>query len=228
MSATALATRGGELRIGRLEFDRDHARLVDREDGQPLVIGFEHALFGVMLERILGEPEEAERIAHQRHAAQRGIEFRQLAELELLDHLAGEIARQRELHLAGHRFRIDGAVALVAPFSASGRKNTFSRPSIRMRASDLYRGVIRLTPTKVSAATAMRRTEHPPLLAHQRAADRAEIELAVPCGIVHHRTATCSLIANSATVRDHATDATPSETIKVAVALIVPPRRGGW
>ena len=29
-------------------------------------------------------------------------------ELFLLDHLAGEIARQHDLELAGHRFRIDG------------------------------------------------------------------------------------------------------------------------
>ncbi len=37
------------------------------------------------------------------------IEFRQLVELELVDHLDGEIARQDELRLAGHRFLIDGA-----------------------------------------------------------------------------------------------------------------------
>ena len=93
-----------KLRIGRLEFDRDHARLVDRKRSQPLVIGFEHALFRRHAQRVLGKPEEAERIADQRHAAQRRIEFRQFAELELLDHLAGDIARQRKLHLAGHRF----------------------------------------------------------------------------------------------------------------------------
>ena len=62
----------GKFRIGRLEFDRDHARLVDRENGQPLVIGFEHALLGRHAERVLGQPEEAERIADQRDAAQRG------------------------------------------------------------------------------------------------------------------------------------------------------------
>ena len=42
-------------------------------------------------------------------AAQRRIEFRQLVELELGDDFVGEIARQNELRLAGHRLLIDDA-----------------------------------------------------------------------------------------------------------------------
>ena len=45
---------------------------------------------------------------------QHRIEFRPLGELVLLDDLAGEIARQQQLHLAGHGFGIERAALLVA------------------------------------------------------------------------------------------------------------------
>ena len=59
----------------------------------------------------------------------------QFGKLVLLDDLAGEIARLHELHLAGDGFGIERAAVLVP--LAVGRRKTFSRPSIRMRASDL-------------------------------------------------------------------------------------------
>ena len=45
------------------------------------------------------------------------------------------------------------AAARSIDFSASGRRNTFSRPSTMILASDLYFGVIVLTTTSVAAAT---------------------------------------------------------------------------
>ena len=67
------------------------------------------------------------------------IELRPLGELELLDDLAGEVAREHELDLAGHRLLVDGGAALER-LLGSGRRKTFSRASISTRASDVYRG----------------------------------------------------------------------------------------
>ncbi len=83
----------GEIRIGRLELDRDDARLVDRENRQPLGISFQHALFRRHAQRVLGKAKDAQRIAHERDATQRGIELGALVELEVLDHLARHVAR---------------------------------------------------------------------------------------------------------------------------------------
>ena len=54
----------------------------------------------------------------------------------------------------------------------------FSRVSISTRASDLYRGVMRLTATNASAAASKREPDDQPLLAPERAAERSEIEFA--------------------------------------------------
>ena len=102
----------GELGVLRLELDRDHARLLHLEGGEPLVVALEDPLLGRHLHRILDDAEDAEDGAEGRGAAQHGIEFRPLRELELLDHLAGNIARENELHLAGHRLLVDGGAAL--------------------------------------------------------------------------------------------------------------------
>ena len=75
--------------------------------GQPIVIGLEHALFRRHAQRVFGETEEAEHGLDRRNAVQRRIEFGTLAELELVDHLAGEIARQDDLRLARHRLVVD-------------------------------------------------------------------------------------------------------------------------
>jgi hypothetical protein len=72
----------------------------------------EHALFRRLGHRILGDADEPEGDQQQRPAVQNRIEFWPLAELELLDHLACEVARQNELHLARHRLLIDGGAAV--------------------------------------------------------------------------------------------------------------------
>ena len=89
--------------------------------GEPIVIGCQHALFRRHAQRIFDDAEQAEHGLDRRYAVQRRIEFRTLAELELVDHLAGEVARQNDLRLAGHRLLVDDA-AVVAILSASGRR----------------------------------------------------------------------------------------------------------
>ncbi len=51
-----------------------------------------------------------------------------------------DFARHRDLNLIDDGFLIADQRFYSGSFSASGRKNTFSRPSIRTRASDLKRG----------------------------------------------------------------------------------------
>ena len=98
-----------ELGILGQKADDDDARFVHREDAEPVVIGFEHALLRRHAHRVLDQAEDAENALDQRDAAERRIELAALAELQLGDHFAGEIARQDELDLAGHRFRVDHA-----------------------------------------------------------------------------------------------------------------------
>ena len=54
----------------------------------------------------------------------------------------------------------------------------FSRPSIRMRASDLYRGVTRLTAAIESTAASTVGTMIQPRLRMQRLPERAQIQIA--------------------------------------------------
>ena len=56
-------------------------------------------------------PTSASQRLQRRDALQHRIEFRALGELVLLDDLAREIARQHELHLAGHRLGVERAAA---------------------------------------------------------------------------------------------------------------------
>jgi hypothetical protein len=97
-----------QLRIGRLEFDGNHPRLVKCECLEPLEIGREHPLLERHRHRISHDADGAQDL-QRRDLLQRSIELRQLGEVQLLDHLARQIARQHELHLAGHRLRIDRA-----------------------------------------------------------------------------------------------------------------------
>ena len=99
---------GGKLRILRQEIDDDDARFFHREHGESVVIGVQHALFRRHAHRILDDAEHAEHGLDRRHAAERRIEFRQLVELELGDHVLGEVARHDELRLARHRLLVDG------------------------------------------------------------------------------------------------------------------------
>ena len=100
---------GGEFRVLRQKVDDDDARLLHRGDLEPVVIGVEHALFRRHPHRVLDHADDAEHLLERRDPGNCRIELRPFAELELVDHLAGEIARKDELHLAGHRLLIDGA-----------------------------------------------------------------------------------------------------------------------
>ena len=209
---------GGELRIGRLEFDRDHARLVDRKYGQALVIGFEHALFRRHAQRVFGQPEEAERIADQRDAAQRGVEFRPLAELQFLDHLSRDIARESELHLAGDRLLVDRAVAFARAFLGLGPEEHVLAPL-----DDDARFGLVFRRDQVDADEGQRRDrDRGPRIHHFL---RTSVRPTAPRSSSPSRASFIalrpSLIANSATVRDHAIVHRRLETIKVAAALIV-------
>ena len=171
---------------------------------EPLVIRFEHALLGRHAERILGKPEEAERIANERDAAQRGIELGQLAELQLLDHLAREIARQRELHLAGHRLLIDRALTIHRVLFG----NRADEDVLASLDQDTGLG-LEFRRDQIDADEGQRRdrdrgAEHPPSLAHKRAADGAEIELAVP-RVVHRHAA----LFTHRRLQQYATEASP-------------------
>ena len=195
----------GKLRVGGLELDRDHARLVDREYRQPLEIGLENALLRRHAQRVLGETEEAERIAHQRHAAQRRVELRQVAELQLVDHRAREIPRERELNLAGHRLLVDGAVTALAGFLGfRPQENVLAAFDQDARFGFVFRR------DDIDAGQGERRngergSKHPPLLARERLADGAQIKLAIPHGLGCQSDATLLTHSQLRTVRDHAT-----------------------
>ena len=98
---------GGEIGIGGNEIDADDAGFFHRIDVEPVVIGFQRALF-------LRHLPDRGRCRTCRamtcdtdDAAHRRIEFRMIGEFFFLDHFAREIAGQHELDLAGHRFGID-------------------------------------------------------------------------------------------------------------------------
>ena len=65
-------------------------------------------------QRIARDAEQDQHVAQRTDAAQHRIEFGPLGELELADDLARDFARQRELHLAGDRFLIDGRAFAIA------------------------------------------------------------------------------------------------------------------
>ena len=79
----------------------------DRIDQQPLVVVLEHAVLGRTVERVLREPDEDHQAPQQPHLAGKRVELRIAHEAELLDRLAGEVARQHDLHLARDRLLVD-------------------------------------------------------------------------------------------------------------------------
>ena len=60
------------------------------------------------LQPVAAETERRQESADRRHAIQRRIEFRPLAEFQLADDLAGNIARLHDLNLSGNRFLVGG------------------------------------------------------------------------------------------------------------------------
>ena len=168
---------GGKLGILRQEIDVDDARFFDRRHGQPIVIGLEHALFRRHAQRIFDETEQAEHGFDRRYAVERRIEFGLLAELELVDHLAREVARQDDLRLAGHRLVVDrirgdvlvdiGAqIDVVAAFDEDPRLRLISRRN-------------QLHDDKRDQRDQNRRAQDGPFLAPQCRAERRQIKLGV-------------------------------------------------
>ena len=75
----------------------------------------------------------------ERHAAERRIEFGALAELELVDHFDGEIARQNELRLAGHRFQIDRAAVAGVAVDVGAQKHIVAADHQHPRFAEIFR-----------------------------------------------------------------------------------------
>ena len=84
----------GEIRIARLEFDDDDARLVDRIGRKPVEIGIEHALFRTETERIAADADQRQQRFQRRQPLQHRIELGTFGKPVLPDDLARQIARQ--------------------------------------------------------------------------------------------------------------------------------------
>ena len=106
---------------------------------------------------------------------QHRIEFRPLAELELLDDVARQIARQHELHLARHRLLIDGRVALQALFRFGPQENVFAGLDQHPRFGLVPRRD-QIDGDEGDAGGRKREPDDPAFLAPQRLAEHAEIK----------------------------------------------------
>jgi uncharacterized protein involved in exopolysaccharide biosynthesis len=69
----------GEIGILGEEIDDDDARFLDRVDGEPVVIGFQHALLWRHAPRVFDQAERAEHDLDRGEAGEHRIEFRPLA-----------------------------------------------------------------------------------------------------------------------------------------------------
>ena len=103
---------GGEVGVAGRIIDRDHARLEERKHREVLDEGAGGLLF-LRLGRFLGQPQAVEQAYHRVCAGVLG-EVRIGGEIEIVDHLVGEIARGQHLHLALHRLLIKRALLYVA------------------------------------------------------------------------------------------------------------------
>ena len=113
-------TLRGKLRVLRAELDGDNARLADRIDQEVLVIVLEHAVFGRAVERVLGKPGENHQPANQADLAGKRVELLVADEPQLLDGVAGEIARHDHLDLARDRLLVDERLLLAAVLGRTG------------------------------------------------------------------------------------------------------------
>ena len=137
---SALATRAARSGSAELKSTRDHAGFFHRVDVEPVVIGFERALFFRHGGRIAADAEQAEHNSEHRRAAQRRIEFRIVGELFLVDHLARQIAREHELDLAGHRFGIDGGAVAAVLVGFGAQEHVLARLQQQPRFGAVTRG----------------------------------------------------------------------------------------
>ena len=133
----AIGHASGEFGIGRVEIDCDDARLLDGEDTQTLIVGLKRALFPAHRARIAAEADKPEQRIGDTAA---GIELHIFVELFLLDHIAGDVARQRDLNLAGHGFRIEIAALGGVLFRLGAHEDIFAHFEQQPRFGAVTRG----------------------------------------------------------------------------------------
>ena len=96
-----------KFRILRQKVDDNDAGFFHRVDVEAIIIRVKRPLLGRHPHRVFCDAQRAEQSLDQRDAAAGRIEFRQLVQLELGDHLARKVAGKDELYLARYRFLID-------------------------------------------------------------------------------------------------------------------------
>ena len=169
----------GQFRIRRLEFNQDHARLVDRQDAQAFVEIRQHPLLGRLLQRVLAETEHRQENRRDRHAAQGRIEFRLLVELELLDDGERDVARLQNLRLAGEHFDVDAIANLGRlPLGLGPQENVLAALDQEARFGFVSRGD-EVDGEKRQYGGDQSRNDDLPLLAPERRSERAKVELPV-------------------------------------------------
>ena len=166
----------GELRIARLEFDDDDARLVHRIRRVALEIGVQHALFRRQRERIAADSEQRQQRLQRRKALQHRIEFRALGQLVLLDDLARQIARQQQLHLAGDGLGVD-RIALVVALAVRPQEHVLAAIDQDARFGFVSRGD-HVDGGERQHQRHHRRNDDPAALAHQGLTERMQVEIA--------------------------------------------------
>ncbi len=110
---------GRKVRVGRAEIDDDHTRFFHRVDIEAIVISFQRTLVSRHRAQITSEADHPEERPQYSKAARRRIELLIVGKHFFLDDFAREVAREQQLHLARHRFRIDRcAIAALVGFGA--------------------------------------------------------------------------------------------------------------
>ncbi len=197
----------GESGILGEEIDDDDAGFLDRIDGEPVVIGFQHALLWRHAPRVFDKSKRAEHDLDRGEPGEHRIEFRAFAELELFDHLAGEVARQHKLHLAGHRFLVDGAAVgnILIGFRPQEHVAVLldeePRLGLVFRWNDLHHA-------ERDERDQNRRAEDRPFPAPQHCAERRQVELRIARrSIVRRPTVQRTMACGPSQLRRYAHDA---------------------
>ena len=172
---------GGELGVGGFELDDDDARFLRLVGVEPVLEALEHALLGRHAHRIAGDADEAEQRLDERRAVQHRIEFRPLAELQFLDDVARQIARENELDLARHGFLVDRGARLAGLLGFRPQKDVLARLDQDPRLGFVFRGD-QADRDEGDGGRPQRQPQDRDSAAPQRASERAEIEL-FDCGL---------------------------------------------
>ena len=109
-------------------------------------------------------------------AAQDRIEFPPLAELEFPDDLAGEVAREHELYLAGDGLRVHHGASFGEFFGLGAQKDVFSGFDQHPRLG-FVQGRDQLRGGKGEASCRQGQADDPVLPAPQRPPERTDVEL---------------------------------------------------